>query len=631
MRKYEADLEFSRFLRQVREEEHIRQEQLSEGLMTASQLARVEKGQRSVSKNMRDRLLGRLGISSDLYENLLNIEDYEAWEWQRSILCAVEQKDYDRAKRLLAAYEKQESKVLEGRIKQQFCLVMQAELLRQLGAKPHEIGCCYEKAVKLTVPTADYLCISESLLSIQEINMVLEYAYFKRQELGFLSEGKSASDFLEKCKELMACVENSAYDDLSKVKIYPKIAYYYLREAALDQCEWSQEKLGGWLAICDCAIEMLQNTGRAYYLLELLEMKVKFVKTQGLAESEGKLRESIEFIEVLKSLYAEYEVPAYMQDCTYLYQQRWVFYIGDVLRIRRNMFDLTQEELCGNDCSVRTLRRTEKRIANMQHESLGILLRKLGLSKEFQKARLASHNREGLKLMEEIAVCRNNRQLERAKEILEQMKEKAECEFPENQQYFMEAEASLNWMMGKMTKEEFAAAEEEALGCTLKVKDLYHMDEVYLTEMEMLCIRQRVPMLPDEDRRKCIDFLIRFFEKCKKNGALSECISMYEFAAIGVVCELGNLKEYQRSIDLAKKAVQEDLRCRRIWGIEGYLYEILWNQKEKMTGGLRKCIILSHFCKKKFYEDFYVEKMCQSLRSFSGGRSLHGAIPPSSV
>lgn len=612
MRKYEADLEFSRFLRQVREEEHIRQEQLSEGLMTASQLARVEKGQRSVSKNMRDRLLGRLGISSDLYENLLNIEDYETWEWQRSILCAVEQKDYDKAKRLLAAYEKQESKVLEGRIKQQFCLVMQAELLRQLGAKPHEIGCCYERAVKLTVPTADYLCISESLLSIQEINMVLEYAYFKRQELGFLSEGKSASDFLEKCKELMACVENSAYDDLSKVKIYPKIAYYYLREAALDQCEWSQEKLGGWLAICDCAIEMLQNTGRAYYLLELLEMKVKFVNTQGLAESEGKLRESIEFIEVLKSLYAEYEVPAYMQDCTYLYQQRWVFYIGDVLRIRRNMFDLTQEELCGNDCSVRTLRRTEKRIANMQHESLGILLKKLGLSKEFQKVRLASRDREGLKLMEEIVVSRNNREPEHARVVLHQMKEKTLDQIPENKQYFMEVEAALDWMAGKITKEELAAREEEALSCTLKVKDLYRMDEVYLTEMEMLCIQKRIRALPDAERRECIDFLLRFFEGCEKRNSLSDCISMYEFTTIGLVCELGNLKEYQRSTDLAQKVLRETLKCRRIWGIEGYLYEISWNAKQEMTECLRKCIILSHFCRQSFYEDFYDRKLHQS-------------------
>ena len=80
-------------------------------------------------------------------------------------------------------------------------------------------------------------------------------------------------------------------------------------------------------------------------------------------------------------------MPAYMRDCVYLYQQRWVFYIGDVLRIRREMYGLTQKELCSGICSVKTLRRAEKKESNMQQAYLGALLRRLGLSKEFQRAR----------------------------------------------------------------------------------------------------------------------------------------------------------------------------------------------------------------------------------------------------
>ena len=37
-------------------------------------------------------------------------------------------------------------------------------------------------------------------------------------------------DFLQKCAVLMSYVAASVYDELSKVKIYPKIVYYYLRE-----------------------------------------------------------------------------------------------------------------------------------------------------------------------------------------------------------------------------------------------------------------------------------------------------------------------------------------------------------------------------------------------------------------
>ena len=53
---------------------------------------------------------------------------------------------------------------------------------------------------------------------------------------------------------------------------------------------------------------------------------------------QAEYQEGMELASLLKKLYAEYNVPAYMQDCTYLYQQRWVFYIGDVLRIRRDMY-----------------------------------------------------------------------------------------------------------------------------------------------------------------------------------------------------------------------------------------------------------------------------------------------------
>ena len=172
-------------------------------------------------------------------------------------------------------------------------------------------------------------------------------------------------------------------------------------------------------------------------------------------------------LDLLKRLYAEYEVPLYMQDCVYLYRQRWVFYVGDVLRIRRKMFGMTQEELCGDDCSVKSLRRTEKMEKNMQHEALGILLRKLGLSREFQKARLASGDREGLALMEAITSCRNNRELERVGTILNKMKEQIVSEIPENRQYIMEAQASLDWMTGKITDEEFVTREEKALGCKI--------------------------------------------------------------------------------------------------------------------------------------------------------------------
>lgn len=611
----ESDQDFPRFLKRVRKEENVYLEQLAEGLMTVSQLARIEKGQRPIPKNMRDRLLGRLGIASDLYENLLNIEDYAAWEQQRNILRAVEQRETGKAQELIEAYERQAPNY--DRIRRQFCLMMRAEVLRQQGADPDVIADCYDAAVKCTVPDIEELCLEAKLLSIQEINIILEYEYCHKR-----------GDFAGKCMDLMRYVEHAVYDDLSKVKIYPKIVYYYLREAFSERDHRGAENAGRILRICDRAVEMLRDTGRAFFLLEILEIKTKLLEYMTTVSEEREAlrleyQESAELAGLLRELAAEYDVPAYMQDCTYLYQQRWVFYIGDVLRIRREMYGLTQKELCRGICSVKTLRRTEKKEANMQHAYLGALLRRLGLSKEFQRARIATSDRDALKIWDQIIICRNNRDFKRCRELLSQIREKLSPDIPQNRQYLIELEATLDWMENKITCKEYAEREEEALLCTLNKKELNIKDDIYLTEMEVSCIRNRIHGLKETEKREQIDFLLRLFELYERESILSDCIVMYEYVIRFVASELGNAGEYERATQLDRKVLREDYTCRRVWLISFLLYDILWNdmkqgnesglliEKKKMTDRLNQCRLLSHFCKQTFYEKFYEDKLRQ--------------------
>lgn len=608
----DSDQDFHKFLKRVRREEKIYLEQLAEGLMTVSQLARIEKGQRPIPKNMRDRLLGRLGISSDLYENLLNIEDYAAWVHQRNILYAIERRDTLGAQALIDAYEK-EAPVYD-RIKQQFCLVMRAEVLRQQGADPGRTAACYDEAVRCTVPDIEHLCLEKKLLCIQEIDMILEYEFYHKGE-----------DFAEKCRDLMTFVENAVYDDLSKVKVYPKIAFYYLREVLSKRDGWSKENWNEGLKVCNRAVELLRDAGRAFFLLELLEIKSKILECMKTETEDEKLQaeyeECTELTALLKKLSAECDVPAYMQDCTYLYQQRWVFYIGDVLRIRREMYGLTQKELSKGICSVRTLRRAEKKEANMQHALVSALLRKLGLSKEFQRARIVTNDREVLRLKREILVCRNNRNFEQCRKLFIQIREKISLDIPENRQYLADLEASLDWKEGKISKEEFAAREEKALRCTLTAKDFFRADEIYLTEMELSCICKKIQGLNEETKKSHIEFLLHFFDIFERKCKTLDHIVMYEFVMSCVASELGDMGEFQISTDLDKRVLKMSLSCKRICTVDGVLYNILWNEieqqkqcgqyfeNEKRTKQLQQCILLSHFCRQDFNEKFYKSKL----------------------
>lgn len=511
----QSEQDFSLFLKRVRMESGVPEEVLAEGLMNVSQLSRIESGERTVCKTMRNCLLGRLGVAPDLYENLLDNEDYAEWVWQHQILCAIDQKAIQLAEQLLGEYKKQEP--LHDKTKQQFCIMMNAEMMKQQGADRSVLGSLYEMAVCLTVPHVEQTYqegAPEKLLSVLEVNAILEYEYYWQS---------ANNTFAAKCRYWMTYVEDSLFDELSKAKIYPKIVWYYLRETLAENKTLDLTGLYDALQVCEQAVELLRDTGRAYYLTELLdsrkqildEMIHKLVEYGRRREAERYkrlLQESTALEELLKNLYTTYDVPVYMQDCTYLYRQRWVFAIGDVLRIRRNMLGMTQEQVCEGICSVKSLRRAEKKQANMQREPLGKILMRLGLSKEIQKTALVTNDRSVLHLHHELDVCRNNREPEKARALLGQMKNKLCLEIPENMQFVKECEASLDLMKSMITGREFVERVDEALRCTLKAEKIYDADEVYLTEMEMSCICKKVKELDEIEKKRRLTFCYVFLK-----------------------------------------------------------------------------------------------------------------------
>lgn len=318
----QPDQDFGIFLKSVREEVGVSGEMLGEGLVDTGQLSKIESGLRLAGKMLRNRLLGRMGVTPDMYENLLDIEDYAAWEQQQEILRAIDRKDFQEAQQFIKDYEEKELE--EDQVKSQFCLMMKAEILKLQGADCAALDSCYETAVRLTVPEVEQLYRREKLLSVLELNTVLEYEFYRKEN------GASANEFAVKCRYLMRYVEKSLYDELSKAKIYPKIAYYYLRELLRRDDEMGLEDLQEAMWFCGLAVEVLRSTGRTFYLIELLEYKreiltyiIKILAENGRSQEAERyrttLQESEELEDLLKKLYVEYGIPEYMQDCTYLY------------------------------------------------------------------------------------------------------------------------------------------------------------------------------------------------------------------------------------------------------------------------------------------------------------------------
>ena len=611
----EADQDFAKLLKNIRTEEKVSLDQLAMGLMSASQLVKIENGERPINKNIRDRLLERLGIAKELYENLLDLCDFEEWDYKKKILSAIQNKKIEDAYRLLKEYKAHLRE--NDRINHQFILAMWGEVLKQEGASKEKIAECYRKAVILTIPDAEKVWSEKRPLSVLEMNLLLETLVYGNE-----------TDDLYKYRVLMDYVDMGYYDEIMKAKIYPKIVYYYLKKQILFKEYWNVETQTENLKICEKAIDKLRDAGRTYYLVELLEIEMQISEImlddtfpEDFEKNEADKINAKELLSVIKNLYAEYEVPAYMQDCTYFYQQKWIFSMKDVLRIRREMLGLTQEQLCEGICSVKSLRRAEKGQTDMQRETLKKVLNRLGLSGQMQWSRLITSDREAIRMAEELADYINDRKFSVASKQLESLKSRIDLDIPQNKQYFLEKQALLAFEQGKVTREEFVKMEKEALECTLRAENLYRKENVYLTEQEITCIRNSWRGMEGKEKRELIDLIFRLYDNYALNNGLSQAISMYEFIAESAVNELGNNGEHVRAEEIDRKVIKASLSCRRIWDVHYNLYDILWNENEIMKKsakgvnaaekkeGLICCIAISHFVKRYFYEDVYKEKL----------------------
>ena len=611
----EADQDFAKLLKNIRTEEKVSLDQLAMGLMSASQLVKIENGERPINKNIRDRLLERLGIAKELYENLLDLCDFEEWDYKKKILSAIQNKKIEDAYRLLKEYKAHLRE--NDRINHQFILAMWGEVLKQEGASKEKIAECYRKAVILTIPDAEKVWSEKRPLSVLEMNLLLETLVYGNE-----------TDDLYKYRVLMDYVDMGYYDEIMKAKIYPKIVYYYLKKQILFKEYWNVETQTEKLKICEKATDKLRDAGRTYYLVELLEIEMQISEImlddtfpEDFEKNEADKINAKELLSVIKNLYAEYEVPAYMQDCTYFYQQKWIFSMKDVLRIRREMLGLTQEQLCEGICSVKSLRRAEKGQTDMQRETLKKVLNRLGLSGQMQWSRLITSDREAIRMAEELADYINDRKFSVASKQLESLKSRIDLDIPQNKQYFLEKQALLEFEQGKVTREEFVKMEKEALECTLRAENLYRKENVYLTEQEITCIRNSWRGMEGKEKRELIDLIFRLYDNYALNNGLSQAISMYEFIAESAVNELGNNGEHVRAEEIDRKVIKASLSCRRIWDVHYNLYDILWNENEIMKKsakgvnaaekkeGLICCIAISHFVKRYFYEDVYKEKL----------------------
>lgn len=607
--------EFLTFVNRLRKEKGYKLRQLCDGLCSHGTMEAMERGRWEPDKLLQDSILERLGVAAEDYVHGLDFVDYERWIHRLHILHSITFCRPDRAEKLLEEYGGKYD--IGRRHERQFWLAMKAQARRCRGCPKEELAGLFREAAELTVPGWEEASLEGRVLSVKELNLMLEAEHYR-------VEGERAGRY----REIAEYIMHSGLDGTGMAKIYPKAVYFLCRAMMQGGEEEQEPEL--MLRYSGQAIEILRDHERMYYLWELTGLRKDLARQRAeeleyrgrsdKSEAMRRLgREMEEWEQVLEAVYAERGVPKETFEFCYLYVMKGVYCVNDVIGIRRQMLGLSQRQLCSGICDEKTLRRIEQR-KTRPHKAIAVqLMGRLGLPAELTRTELVTDSREARRMMAELRDITNAGDWEEAERLRQRIGELVPMEILCNQQALLCKEVLIKWKQGGLEDKEYLVQMQAVLEMTLPYQAFLKGGRLYLTRTEQVCIMNRMEALEQRDGEwiACAERLEEIYRFYIDEEVWEGDWNMYEFAMANVGSGRGNIGEYDKADYYSGVIMEGCLRFRRISHISSSIYDRWWNHDMRKRKGiptdkilddeeeLKKCIQFSIMRKDKSREQFY--------------------------
>ena len=182
---------FSEYVENLRHENGISILSLCEGLCSFQEVSYLETGTRKLDRLLEEAILERLGVGAEDYEIYMDYAEYQRWGERHHIIHCISFEKFGEAERLLKEYHNRYCNKLTDaigsdseccnvgylavdKLEMQFYLSMQAQIQDFVGDCKEELGMLFLKALKLTVPMYEKRPIMTLILSLKELNLMLE-------------------------------------------------------------------------------------------------------------------------------------------------------------------------------------------------------------------------------------------------------------------------------------------------------------------------------------------------------------------------------------------------------------------------------------------------------------------------
>jgi hypothetical protein len=609
---------FETYISELREERHIDQVRLCQGLCSISENSKMESMLRNPGKLVQDRILERLGVDPTDFENLLYKKDYDRWKRRQQIQRSLREEKWEQTEWQLDRYQKEFD--LKNPLEQQYVLGIRADLQKNTMGE-EGLADLYEQAIHKTLPeygieNPDWQDLTQYPLSVYELNLILEYGMCHGHEIG------------EKIAyQILAYLNQEDVDEESKVKLYPKVVcflwnQYRSRMNTEEQTE-KENRCREHMSLCETALGLLQKTSRLYYMWELLRMRLEILEIIDPSQKKTEIRsETCQWKDVLEELYRMLDVPLEMRDSGYILEQNEVYCVGNVVQMRRKMLGLSIKELCEGICDMKTLRRLEQNSTKTQRGTLEAILYRLNLPINQCRTEIQTTSHESRRLMRALRNATNTKNIPEMKTLMQQVEGKIPMENSINRQVMGRYHLLYDIYLGQISGADYQSRLIEILEMTIPLEVALAKGPKYMTSEELLCLQNLIKSGERNERleKRCVLALRDFYSEWEAEDMIGGYIGMYSTTMRAVTSYQGDCGEYEESNRICKRIIRESLLCRQSKMINSSMYCVLWNQTQQKKGiaydnkddtrkELLKCIAMGELAGNEHEVSFYRRKL----------------------
>lgn len=580
----EDEIDLGILINHIREDKKISLEKLCKGICTKGYLFESIKGLKNPNHSIISLLLQRLGLDEYEYEDYISNLEYKKYINKKDIFNLLENEDADKAMEKLNLFEKTED--MSNKFNKRFLLIANAGIMYLKKHKSIDIADIIKEAIQITAPQFLHTDLSNIILGTDELFLILEYARLKPNN----HDKISSHDIYE---DVIKYINKWDSTELVKAKLYPKAICLANKKHLKDK---QYKKV---LHNCNTALKHLQDCGKLYFIIEVLEDKIKSLKgilkiitsenylcycnLEKTEELKSECNKTIAQKKVLCEIFKKYNTK---NSCLnwYVFQHTMEIYpIGEIIKIRRNMFSITQEKLSEGVCSDITVLRLENNTST-HPVSAKKLLHKLNLSGSLNNSCILSSDYEAHKLRDKIDTLIVLQQYVEAYELLKSLKKKINLSININKQYFEYVKTLCSLRTEKISKKRSLVLYKNALEITIPESVVFDEGKQYFSKRELIImsnIASTYEKIKDyENAEKWYKMLENYYESFNKR--IDNSIITYELVMSKYESFLGNIKKYEKSNEIIEKTLPISLNCKRGWFLVDYLYALIWNKTEQI-------------------------------------------------